>query len=612
MKKYLLWLLVGIGWGSGEGIAQVVKPLFLPLGWEEASSEAARSNKLVLLEVVPEGGKADRQAEKKILASPEVRNFLQRNAVLIRMDENTPEGRAFKPRLWIDLGAAYVFFMPYGELLTTVAVSTAAQNPDALLSAGKKAREMAAIKKQNSRSVVFQEGTLENNLKRASEEEKLVFAEAYMDHCPPCLQMEKNVFTLDRVADFYNQHFINIRLNLNADTVLKSRYNVKGFPAYLFLNSAGKVVHQAEGYCEADTLITYGRQALEKARGVVFHPESLTGARLAAAQQDKGVLLYFYNPADAVHKEISRSVFVDPDIRDLLNGRFICVAFPMQANGKFTEEYRVAETPLLVYWDTAGNEVHRRVGYLSVEETLQEIHQVLEGKGLAAYRAAYQQGERESRFVEEYVRLLGNAGEPEEASEVAVAYLSALSPEILSEEKYWDFFVRYVQDAGSGLFEFLLQHREELSAKYGKKAVEDKIRALWIAGAEQYLQEGKLDENGLKAYGRRLKKEKVEGWRSIVRNVQMKAAEERRDWKTYVELAEEKWYEGEVSDAELYAWGVKINQQCHNKDIRFKAARWFALAASEIERKERQSGKINLASYKGFFEKLVDDLVGKE
>lgn len=89
----------------------------------------------------------------------------------------------------------------------------------------------------------------------------------------------------------------------------------------------------------------------------------------------------------------------------------------------------------------------------------------------------------------------------------------------------------------------------------------------------------------------------------------MEIAEKTGDWRTYTELAEERWNEENVPEAELYAWGVKINENCRDKSIRFKAARWFALAAVEMEKKERLSGKVNLTSYKGFFEKLVDELI---
>ena len=152
------------------------------------------------------------------------------------------------------------------------------------------------------------------------------------------------------------------------------------------------------------------------------------------------------------------------------------------------------------------------------------------------------------------------------------------------------------------LIEQIKQQKDYLA----KKDIE--IRVCALANSTKML----LDENGLKGYIKRMKKAKVKDWRAIVRNTRMLAAERTGNWKVYVELAEEKWNEEDISDAELYSWGVKINQECRDEAIRFKAARWFAFAAMEMEQKERKSGKVHISSYKSFFEKLVDDLVGKK
>ena len=89
----------------------------------------------------------------------------------------------------------------------------------------------------------------------------------------------------------------------------------------------------------------------------------------------------------------------------------------------------------------------------------------------------------------------------------------------------------------------------------------------------------------------------------------MHAAEKLEDWKTFVNLAEEKWNEEQIPDAELYRWGMKVNEQCRVANVRYKMAQWLVQRAIEIERKERLNGKVRITSYKGFFEKLADDLM---
>lgn len=306
----------------------------------------------------------------------------------------------------------------------------------------------------------------------------------------------------------------------------------------------------------------------------------------------------YYIPGGA-HKEMLRTVFADPEVAALFEQQFVNVA-------------RESGQAVLVFTDAGGNELHRVRNIMSPEDLLQEARMVLEGKGLAGMEKEFRQGSRRPEFLKSYMAMLGRADRYREAGEIAAVYFSALPSDCLREAEYWDIFDRYYMLADTDLFQYVLTHRKELYDLYGEDKVRKKIAAVWIAGAENFVQDGVFDEAGFKAYTKRLKKEKVEEWRQIVRNARMHAAERTGDWRTFVDLAEEKWYEEKIPDAELYSWGVKINENCPDEAIRYKAAHWFVQAAQEMERKERVTGKVSMSSYKGFFEKLADDLVGKK
>ena len=59
-----------------------------------------------------------------------------------------------------------------------------------------------------NRSIVFREGNWEKILKQAKKEKKLIFVDCYTSWCGPCKMLAKNVFTQDKVADFYNTEFV--------------------------------------------------------------------------------------------------------------------------------------------------------------------------------------------------------------------------------------------------------------------------------------------------------------------------------------------------------------------------------------------------------------------
>lgn len=592
MKKYIVLLFIGI-LSLGSLKAQPFTSFFQPLAWEQASLIAARGNKLLLVEVGPMEKSVERSLEKH----REVWNYLQRNVVAIRVDMSTPIGKEFEKRLLMHSWPTFAFFMPYGDLVGVVSPDKVMQNVEALREALQEAQKVAQIKKENSRSIIFTELPMQQALAQAEQEEKLVCVYLFGEKDQASLLMQRNVFNLDRVADAYNQNFINLRLNADRETELCQMYGVLGVPAFLFLNAWGKLIFKAQGYSEAEQLIQHAEAAVEKAKGIPFQALSPEQAGQLAREQGKMVFIDNYTPGSA-HKEMVRSLFTDPELTDFFKEHFINI-------GNETDR------SVLVFTDADGQELHRILRVESAEELLQEARKVLAGEGLAGMQQRYAQGNREAGFMENYVKMLARAGQSNEASDVLMVYLGSMAPEKLQEAHYWELFELYGLNASPAWFDYVLSHRSELYALYGEDKVRKKIAALWIAGAENFVQDGKFDEDGFKAYIKRLKKEKVEDWRIIARNARMHAAEKVGDWKTFINLAEEKWNEEKISDAELYSWGVKINERCRDDGVRYKTAQWLAQKAMEMERKEQITGKVKVSSYKGFFSKLVDDLLKK-
>ena len=65
-----------------------------------------------------------------------------------------------------------------------------------------------------NRSIVFREGNWEKILKQAKKEKNLIFVDCYTSWCGPCKMLAKNVFTQDKVADFYNTEFVCVKMDM--------------------------------------------------------------------------------------------------------------------------------------------------------------------------------------------------------------------------------------------------------------------------------------------------------------------------------------------------------------------------------------------------------------
>lgn len=580
------------------------------MSWEEAGIQAARENKLVFVAVGME-------PDRKVFSGDEVRLFFTRHTIGTVIEMQGETGRQFRQKLLLTPYPVYAFFMPFGDLLVTVDPEDVVRNPQRLLDAGAEALRLAEIKRTNSREIRFQDIPWPEILQKGQTEEKPVFAYFRQPTCRECLLMEQNVFKLDRVADFYNRNFINRQITVVSGDSLSGRYGIKEFPAFLFLNGEGKELYRKEGPLSAEEMIAGGEKALMKARGVVFVQDTWEQAVRKAGREGKHIFADTYAAGGGEQRNRAAKLFRDPEVARFFNEHFVNVAYDgrTEEGEKFRERYAIRLPFAFCFFDENGGLLHRVTGAATAEELLQEARLALEGKGLAFMRERYERGDREEQFLEQYIGLLIKAGEKREAEQVTARYLEQLPPDSLKEDKYWDLFRNYFCDADSPLFGTIRARKTEFYSLYGKEEVDAKINEIWTLGAGNFIKdEGgtvRFDEAGFKEYAKRLKKEKVTDYRKIIRNARMKAAGETGDWKTFSVLAEERWNEEKIPEKELYAWGITIEENCRNKSIRYKVARWFALAAAEMERKEQLSGKVNVSSYKGFFEKLVNDLVEK-
>ena len=58
--------------------------------------------------------------------------------------------------------------------------------------------------KAQHREIAFEHTTLQEALKKATIENKILFVDCYTDFCGPCKVMAATVFKTDSVADFFN------------------------------------------------------------------------------------------------------------------------------------------------------------------------------------------------------------------------------------------------------------------------------------------------------------------------------------------------------------------------------------------------------------------------
>lgn len=98
-------------------------------------------------------------------------------------------------------------------------------------------------------AVHFEKNGFEDALAKSKQENKYIFVDFYTGWCPPCLHMVQHIFTDDQVGDAMNETFVNLKYDAEkgAGVELAKRYNVRGYPTCLVLDSEGNVVEKVGG-----------------------------------------------------------------------------------------------------------------------------------------------------------------------------------------------------------------------------------------------------------------------------------------------------------------------------------------------------------------------------
>jgi thioredoxin-related protein len=605
---------------------------FSNLNFEQAKSVAEKEKKIILVDVTSKRMVNDQKFKsEKLLASDKgVADFSSNNLVAIRIDMETQEGKEFAPLLQMNMYPTYAFMMPNGDLLGVIHPSRIYNNPTLFLEIANEALSKAKEKWANSRKINFMDISFEDALKLSKSSGKPVFIDAYTDNCQPCMRMVKDVFSLDKVADFYNEHFICLSMNLGTvHTDLAKRYGTIGYPSYLFLNSNGDLIYSASGFTDAETFISYGDSALNKFC-IRFEKGSWNDVMNKAFKDNKPVFLDCFTTWCGPCRQMNNEVFTQPEVAEYFNSNFINAKFDMEKGEgiELKNRFEVNAFPTYVFIDPSGNVVNKIVGSMPANEFIALAKEGMEGNGLSAMQKKYALGERSEEFLLKYLNTLEIANLRKEANEVAQEFFKISEPSnFKNNKKYFTYFISYMEDVDSELFKYIYKNRFELYNLYPKDVVDRKLRSVWENGATKFINgEGAgavIDLKGFKEYVKRMKNEGVEDYQTIEEKANIYYAIQSQNWKRTLSLIDAKINKNGLANiqvTELLGWGMQIDKKCQDIKIRKHAAGWFEkylpiFEAQEAQRKSEAAKKgvmlaMSMVNYPEEMKKLYKSLSG--
>ncbi|MFY0255508.1 thioredoxin family protein [Chitinophaga sp. 30R24] len=172
-----------------------------------------------------------------------------------------------------------------------------------------------AIKAQE-KGIHFEHGLTWKEIKaKAKAENKFIFMDCFTTWCGPCKLMVQLVFPQDTTGTFFNEHFINVKMQMdkaaadNPDVKLlyadaekiAKEYGVHIYPTFLYFSPDGKLVHRIIGAIfDPTAFVGKSAEALNPATqyytlleqfnaGHLTNPEDIYQLALMAKHNDDGV-----------------------------------------------------------------------------------------------------------------------------------------------------------------------------------------------------------------------------------------------------------------------------------------------------------------------------------
>lgn len=115
-----------------------------------------------------------------------------------------------------------------------------------------------------SQGIDFFHGTWEEALELSKKESKPIFVDAYAKWCGPCKRMAATTFKDKSVGDFFNENFINVKMDCEESEgiAFRRKYPVSAYPTLYFIDENGEVIHSAVGGKDVNGIMKLAEFAL--------------------------------------------------------------------------------------------------------------------------------------------------------------------------------------------------------------------------------------------------------------------------------------------------------------------------------------------------------------
>ena len=182
----------------------------------------------------------------------------------------------------------------------------------------------------------------ENVLKKAKEEDKLIFVDCYTEWCGPCNRLTKEVFPQKEVGDYMNPKFVCVKYDVDkgVGAEFKKLYDseISAYPTMLIVDTEGKLLHRLVGYQPVKPLLHSIQRGLDGINIYKMKEEYPLRKNDKAFIKDYLWALFYAN-MDKEYEEVARAYTSQFSMDSLLTPDFWEMIRPVVVNDPYCKEY---------------------------------------------------------------------------------------------------------------------------------------------------------------------------------------------------------------------------------------------------------------------------------
>lgn len=208
----------------------------------------------------------------------------------------------------------------------------------------------------------------------------------------------------------------------------------------------------------------------------------------AAKEKNMNVFIDCYTTWCGPCRRMSTEVFPQKEMGIYFNANFLNYKEDMEKTTglDIAKRFKVTAYPTFLILNSNGKEISRIVGSMPAADFLAKTKKVVETGGLSALQESYEKGKKEESFLFDYLEALSDANMLNKANDVAAELLEGRYDKMLTDKKYLDLFMNYINSPEGDAYKFIYNHRTEIAKMVNSEQLQSKLNECWLEHAKSF------------------------------------------------------------------------------------------------------------------------------